>query len=195
MIWSLLDRRDDCATFQLRSNEETRAKWPHEFEATYVVTVGETLTTALTVKNIDRSTFTFEAALHSYFTVGDVRKIRVRGLEGASYLDRLQPGRRFTQAGEPITFTAETDRTYVNTESAITIDDPVLSRSIRIEKSGSRSTVVWNPWIDKARSMPDFGDDAWTGMVCIETANAAENAITLSPSDSDTITSTVSLAR
>lgn len=28
--------------------------------------------------------------------------------------------------------------------------------------------VVWNPWTDKAKRMPDFGDDEYKNMICIE---------------------------
>ena len=28
--------------------------------------------------------------------------------------------------------------------------------------------VVWNPWIDKARAMSDFGDEEYKRMVCVE---------------------------
>jgi glucose-6-phosphate 1-epimerase len=29
--------------------------------------------------------------------------------------------------------------------------------------------------------MADFGDDEWPGMVCVEPANAAEDAVTVAP--------------
>jgi len=50
-----------------------------------------------------------------------------------------------------------------------------------VGKSGSATTVVWNPWVAKAKAMPDFGDDEWTGMLCVETANAMDGAVTLAP--------------
>ena len=46
----------------------------------------------------------------------------------------------------------------------------------------SRSTIVWNPWIKRAIEMPDFGDEEWPGMLCVETANARAQAVTLGPS-------------
>ncbi len=50
-----------------------------------------------------------------------------------------------------------------------------------MEKRGSDVTVIWNPWIAKAHAMPDFGDDEWPRMVCIETCNAADHPVTLHP--------------
>ncbi len=46
-------------------------------------------------------------------------------------------------------------------------------------KQGSASAVVWNPWIDKARRMPDFGDDEYRGMICVETTNADRDRVSL----------------
>lgn len=149
--------------------------------ARHAITIDETLSLRFAVENRGASPVSYEAALHSYFSVGDIRRVEVVGLEEAEFLDRLKPGARYRQDDRPITFAAETDRTYVNTESTVTIVDPVLNRRIVNRKSNARSAIVWNPWIDKAKAMKDFGDDEWQGMLCIETANVGENAITLPP--------------
>jgi D-hexose-6-phosphate mutarotase len=60
-----------------------------------------------------------------------------------------------------------------------------------VEKAGSNATVVWNPWIAKAKAMPDFGDDEWPGMLCIETCNVQQYAITLAPGESHTMIATI----
>jgi D-hexose-6-phosphate mutarotase len=57
-----------------------------------------------------------------------------------------------------------------------------------VEKQGSASTVVWNPWITKARQMPDFGDEEYERMVCVESGNVASNSINLPPGGSSTLT-------
>ena len=98
---------------------------------------------------------------------------------------------RKTQADAPITIAAETDRLYLNTPAAVTLTDPGFGRRIRVSKTGSLATVVWNPWIAKSRAMPDFGDDEWPGMICIETANAADNAVTLPPGGRHTMTARI----
>jgi len=67
---------------------------------------------------------------------------------------------------------------YVNTVSECVIEDDKLKRQIHITKSGSRSTVVWTPWVDKAGKMGDMGQpDGWREMVCVESANALDNAV------------------
>lgn len=180
-------------SMSLESNEKTRQLWPADFVARHVVTFGRTLTMSLIVANTGTSPARFEAALHTYYTVGDIRQVHVSGLEDATYLDRLRPGERFGQDDQPIRFGGETDRTYIDSTATVTIHDPVLKRRIMVEKMGSKSTVVWNPWIAKAKAMPDFGDDEWPGMLCIETANAADNAITLPPGGQHAMTAQISV--
>lgn len=169
------------AVLMLRTNEQTRATWPHDAELRYSVTVGPTLTMSLRVCNTGKDPFRFEEALHAYFTVADVRHVTVRGVEGVTYIDKA-PGAappRATQGVGPITITGETDRVYLATRGACVLEDPGFARRVTVEKLGSDATVVWNPWIAKAAAMPDFGDDEWTEMICIETANVGESAVEL----------------
>ena len=93
----------------------------------------------------------------------------------------------------PVTFTGETDRVYSST-AAITLTDPALGRTLRVEKENSANTVVWNPWVGKAAAMADFGDDEWPQMVCIEAANAFDDAVTLQPGESHRLTQRIVLA-
>lgn len=140
-------------------------------------TIGRALDMELEARS--KTAFTFEEALHTYFRVGDVRRVSVEGLENVHYLDKTDAFRRKTQPPEAIRITGETDRVYLNTRAACIVRDPVLERTIRIEKEGSDTTVVWNPWIAKAKAMPDFGDDEWPEMICVETANVGDSSIRL----------------
>jgi len=169
------------AAFRLASDERTRALWPFDFELRYRVAVGHTLTLTLEVENTSPQPFEFEDALHTYFAVSDVRQTSTTGLENAGYIDKTDAQQRKTQGAEPIVITAETDRVFENTRKTCIVDDPGLHRKITVEKSGSQTTVVWNPWIAKSAAMADFGDDEWPKMLCIETANAAANTLTLDP--------------
>ena len=179
---------DVVLTFELSDSKETRASaWPHAFVARYVVTVGASLTLALQVTNRDPFAVTIEEALHTYLRVRDIEAVEIGGLEGTSFLDRLTtPEASPGQAG-PVRFTGETDRIYLNTEAAVTVFDRASGRCVNIAKHGSGSTVVWNPWATKAAAMADFGDDEWTGMVCVETCNVRAAAVTLAPGASHTM--------
>jgi glucose-6-phosphate 1-epimerase len=165
----------------------------HNLVLAYELRLGRGLLMALTVTNPAEVPTTFEQALHTYFAVGDVRKVSVAGLEGAIYVDKVDGAKRKTQTDALITIAGETDRLYLDTGAAVTLEDPGLGRRIRVEKAGSRSTVVWNPWVEKSKAMPDFGDDEWARMICIETANAADNAVTIPPHASHTMTAVISV--
>ncbi|MEM7627365.1 MAG: D-hexose-6-phosphate mutarotase [Planctomycetota bacterium] len=149
-------------------------------------TFGPNLTVRLIVTNTSDTDQTFESALHTYLTLGDIHQASVTGLEHAEYVDHLQSQERLNQGDAPITFTAETDRVYQNTPATCVLHDPAMKRKITVEKLGSLSTVVWNPWIDKSKRLSDFGDDEYLGMCCIETANIAEHAVTLAPGEAHT---------
>lgn len=157
--------------------------FPHAFELAFTVTVGASLEMELAVRNTGTAAFSFEEALHSYFAVGDVRDVRVRGLGGVKYLDRMQGLKECTQEADEVVFEGETDRVYLNAQSTCEIVDPKLERCIAVAKERSNATVVWNPHKAKAKAMPDFGDKEWPGMVCIETANVGASAVTLKPGE------------
>lgn len=164
--------------------------WPYQYEARMVVLFSDReLSLELTVENKDEQEFTYEEALHTYLAVDDVKNVKISGLDGARYLDKVAVDWA-TQEGD-VTITEETDRVY-NSTGAVTVDDGV--RKLKITKEGSANTVVWNPWIDKSAAMPDFGDDEWPGMICIEAANALDDAITLQPGETHTLVQRVSIA-
>jgi D-hexose-6-phosphate mutarotase len=177
----------------LASGPGARPPLPRTLPLAFELRLGGTLSMALTVTNPGAAPSTFEEALHTYLAVGDVRRVTVAGLGSATYLDKVDGAKRKTQAEDLVTIDGETDRLYLDTEAAVTLTDPVLGRRVNVAKTGSRSSVVWNPWVAKSRAMPDFGDDEWPGMICIETANAADNAVTLPPHASHTMTAALSV--
>lgn len=192
--WRLREAReeDGAATLVLELTDADVAdlpaagSWPHPFTATLTATFAAELTVALEVHNTGQAELTYEEALHTYFAVEDVRAIAVQGLDGAGYLDKAPdaPAPRAVQRGA-VTFTGETDRVYDTAATAVIVDQ---DRSIGISKDGSANTVVWNPWVDKAAAMADFGDEEWPEMVCVETANALDAAITLAPGERHVMT-------
>jgi glucose-6-phosphate 1-epimerase len=179
------------ALLELTAQAAARGGFPHELALELTVGVGRALRLTLATRNVDSAAARFEAALHSYLAVSDARQIVVSGLEGVSYVDKTAGMAR--KPGEPtsITIGAETDRAYLGTRSSVTIEDPGWRRRIVVSKSGSATTVVWNPWTLKAKAMPDFGDDEWAGMICVETANAMSDAVTLAPGATHAMTATL----
>ncbi len=150
-----------------------------------VVDFGSQLAVDLVVANDGSASFDFEAALHTYLRVGDVRQVRVDGLDGAGYVDRVAGGAEPTQRG-PVTFAGETDRVY-RYPGPVTVVDPVLDRRLHVTTSGAACTVVWNPGAAKAAGMADLGDDEWPEFVCIEAAAVREAAVRLEPGQRHTV--------
>jgi glucose-6-phosphate 1-epimerase len=187
------ERREEgvALSFKLLPNQTTRDLGFDHFVLVYEVVVGATLSLALEVENVGDSPLLFEEALHAYYSVSDVKKIEVSGLEDTDYLDRADNAKPRHQGAGAIRFAGETDQLHLNTTSPVTISDLAWQRRIVIEKRGSKSTVVWSPWIAKAARMPDFGDEEWPHMVCVEPANAATNAVTVQPGGTHTVGMTV----
>jgi len=159
------------------------------FTAEYLVTVSDTLMLELAVTNQSRDeAFTFEDCLHSYFEVGDVTAMSIAGLKGMKYLDKVSNFAKKTETSANIRISSEVDRIYLDTSRGVELLDPSLGRKIRVEKRGSKSTAIWNPWIAKAQQMPDFGNDEYQRMVCIESGNVAANQISLPPGETSTLT-------
>jgi glucose-6-phosphate 1-epimerase len=167
--------------FGLSSSATTQATWPHPFGLRYRVTFGVTLDLLLEVENQAAEAVTFQEALHTYCRVGDVERVTVYGLEAATYIDKTDGMRRKVEGPGGTRIHALTDRLYVDTRARCVLDDPTLGRRLLIEKEGSDSTVVWNPGRETARAMADLGEDEWRSMLCVETANAADNAVRLAP--------------
>ena len=147
----------------------------------YLVTLGETLTAVLSVTNESGHPMTFENCLHTYVAVGDIGAVTVKGLEGRTYLNQPTGFTRHTDTAEALRVAEEVDRCYLDTRDTVEIHDAAWRRVIRVEKEGSLSTVVWNPWIAKAKAMPDFGDEEYRTMLCVESGNVVDNALTLAP--------------
>jgi D-hexose-6-phosphate mutarotase len=170
------------------------AAQPYAFTATYQVTVGSSLTLSLEVLNTGPDALAFEEALHTYFAVQDIHAVHISGLEETDYLDKVGGTTTRHQGSDAIRFTGETDRVYLQTQATCTIHDPGRRRRIVVAKHASDATVVWNPWVAKAQAMPDFGDDEWPGMVCVETANVNVHGVTLAAGGRHTMTATIDVA-
>jgi D-hexose-6-phosphate mutarotase len=173
----------------LNDDERSRAIWNRPFRLECRMTVGEVLDVELVTTNTGTLPFTITEALHTYFRIGDIGAIEVLGLDGAAYADSADGSKRKKQSGA-VRFNGEVDRVFLNTETDCSIVDSTLRRRIDICKSGSHSTVVWNPWSQKAGQLADLGsapsdEGSWRQMVCIESANALDNALTLAPGQSN----------
>jgi D-hexose-6-phosphate mutarotase len=180
-------------TLILADSAATKALWPYSFRATIKVTLGEKLTLTLKVQNTGNEPFTMTEALHTYFHVGNASQVTIEGLEGCTYLDGLNQNAPVVQKEKLIEIKKEENRRYLNTTATCIVNDPVLGRKIRVEKKNSNTTVVWNPWEATAKSMPDFADEGFHTMVCVEAANAFSNAVTVQPGEEHEISTSIKI--
>ena len=154
--------------------------------------LGETLTVRLSAANTasgpEARPFLIEEALHAYLQVGDIHQVSIEGLVGTEYLDKPDGFRRKTQTDPEIRFTGEIDRPYLNTTAPVTLMDPALGRRLVLTKTNSHTTVIWNPAAELTAKLPDLAPDGWEHFACMETANAAENAVMLEPGQAYTMT-------
>lgn len=182
-----------CVSLSTVSDESTRRWWPFDFRLEYRITVGTSLRLELVVTNTGQSTLRFEEALHAYFKVSDVERVRLSGLNGAAYLDNRDGNREKIQAGD-LNLLKQTDNAYEDATGSVEIIDPLRGRILKTEKQGSASTIVWNPWSDGASSMSDLGDLEWRGMLCAEGGNILTSAINLDAGQSHAMTITIEVA-
>ena len=184
---------DGCVEIKLAlaPNEAARGLGYAGFRLRFRVTIGSDLEMELETRNDAKEPLTYEEALHTYLAVADIRQVSVSGLEGTAYIDKTDGFKRKKLDNELLRITKETDQVHLSTKATCVVHDPVRNRRIIVEKSGSDSTVVWNPWIDKTKGMSDMAPDDWKGMICVETANAADNPILLPPGTSHKLTALI----
>ncbi len=161
--------------------EAQRALWPHAADLSLAVTLGKTLRLVMTTRNTGGEPIVITQALHTYFHVGDIASVRVEGLDGCDYIDKAVSGDpRIRQEG-PILIDREVNRIYLGCPGAVAIVDESLGRRILIDKSGSASYVVWNPWAETGAKFGDMGPDGYRKMLCVETTNAWTDTATIAP--------------
>ena len=141
--------------------------------------MGTTLDLALEVENRSRETVTFQEALHTYCLVGDVELVTVHGLDDVTYIDKADGMRRKVEGSGGARIRNLTDRVYLDTRARCVVETLPGNGGSVVDKEGSDSTVLWNPGRETAQNMADLGEDEWRSMVCVETANAADNAVRL----------------
>lgn len=203
--------------FALGPNELSRSLGFDHFKVGYRVTVGRKLTLELGVQNdsgnggargggpaaataakdqaAEGAPLVFEEALHTYYAVADARRVSIDGLGGVTYIDKVDGFKQKVQPPGPLRFEGRTDRPYLSTEATCVLHDPAGGRRITVAKSGSRSTVVWNPWQEFTAGMKDMEPDAWLHMTAIETANVGEDAVTLKAGETHTMRADVSIEK
>jgi glucose-6-phosphate 1-epimerase len=160
--------------------------------------IGRALEQALTTVNLSRENVRFTQAFHTYFKVGDARRVTIRGLDSLTYSDKFDDFNVHTQRGDwslsdPRDL-GRSDRIYMNTGNHFEMIDPALSRRVTLETKGSNTLVAWNPGADEVKRFADIPHDRWTDFVCLEAANCGQEVIELGTDDSHVLQQTISVS-
>ncbi|WP_137822275.1 D-hexose-6-phosphate mutarotase [Pseudomonas sp. D(2018)] len=184
--WELLNIDTNGTTVHMAFAVDSRSPllpgWPHAAKLRLDIRLGEALQVSLTSHNLGDTPLAISQALHSYFAISDIREVEVEGLDGCPYIETLEDWQLRKQQGN-IAFSGETDRIYLKTPSRMSIVDRAWKRRIQLDVEGSASAVVWNPWVGKAKRLSQFAEDAWQGMLCIETARVMDDILVLKPGE------------
>ena len=155
------------------------------------IRMGSSLEVAIESTNLGDDQLLASGALHSYFRVGDVRQIIIKGLEDTDYLDTVGQHTNRHQTGV-IEIDREVDR-YYDSSAAVRLEDPSKERTILIDKENSPSTVVWNPWIEKAAALGDLPNEDYLAFACVETAVTNDRAVALSKGETHRFATRISV--
>ncbi|MEI8362031.1 MAG: D-hexose-6-phosphate mutarotase [Betaproteobacteria bacterium] len=178
---------------EMKQTEVAKKQLSYPFQLTLEITIGNYLRLELTTKNLANEPFMIGEAFHTYFNVSDVKNTHITGLENLVYSDKVEGYVRNVQHG-PLKFEGEFDRVYINSDEDCIIRDSGFNRAIRVAKSGSNTTVIWSPGAEKVAQMGDMGAaEEWRKMLCVESANAMENSVTIFPGESHTMVTEYSL--
>jgi glucose-6-phosphate 1-epimerase len=158
------------ALFRIRDSDATRALWPHPFRASVRVTLDEALSTSITIENTGNEAFPFQCALHTYLRVGDLRKVTVEGLEGATYQDRTAKAAQRRERRRPLRIAGEVDRIYVARPGRLRVRDESRDRTILVDRAGFGDVVIWNPGAEKARASIGLAEGEYLTMLAVEAA-------------------------
>jgi glucose-6-phosphate 1-epimerase len=196
--WQIESIVDDEAgvvvSMSMESDEQTRRWWPAEFRLVYRVVFGPELNLELVCTNTGKTDLRFEEALHAYNRVANVANVRLQGLDRMHFLDNTDSNMEKVQHGD-VKISSETDNAFLGTQNDVELIDPELRRHIRLRKTNSLTTVVWNPWREGAARLTDLGDGEWTQFLCVEASNILASSVSLAPGEEHRMTAVLSAAK
>jgi glucose-6-phosphate 1-epimerase len=157
----------------------TRELWPHRFQCElHVLLEGSTLEIALSVSNFGDKPFSFTGALHSYFSVGDIARVTLAGLDGVEFRDAAHGNAIARQAAARMPIRGEVDSVFHSVLRPVVIEEGADRVSIR--NVGFMDAVVWNPGAELCATLQDMKPDAYREMLCVEAA-AVRDTVSLAP--------------
>jgi glucose-6-phosphate 1-epimerase len=172
------DTRTDIRFWQ--ETDGTDIGFPHKARVELLVSVGETLIVSLTTQNQSDTPFLISQALHTYFKCDDINQVKVHGITGACYQDKLTQQNLYVPSD--FNFNREIDWVVQDQGEPVGFTG-VGKHAIKLTRMGSRSLVVWNPWIAKSKTLSHFHAQEYLKMFCVETANTSEDSRLVKPNE------------
>lgn len=189
LLWQIeetktLNNGETQIILSLTESKETIKLWPHEFKLLLTINVGKTLKLSLQTLNTGKKNFKITQALHAYFAVEDIHQTKILGLNEISYLDKVDGATESGLQKDVVRISKEVDRIYLDVPPQLSLTDESSKRVVTIKANGSKTAIIWNPWINISQQSGDLVDDAYKRFVCIETANAVEDILEIKPGKS-----------
>jgi len=188
-LWELVEKAEggeaSTAVFSFKPTDAELVKALAGLVPQFTVRIaGEQLSMDLKMTNVGAETAKFTAALHTYFSVSDIAKLRISGvLDTCRFADNLQ-ARKMCDPAKIAEIDKEVDRIYQAAAGGpVVLHDAGTGVSLEISQRGFQDVVLWNPWIEKAKRLADLPDDGYTKFVCVEAA-AALTPLFVAPGES-----------
>lgn len=168
--------RTDIRLYLITDGNDTG--FPYQARVELLISIGASLVMSLKTDNLDERPILISQAMHTYFKCDDIADVRVHGLKGACYNDKVTGKNGYI----PSEFSIDRETDWIVQESGqpIGISESGKPR-VKMTRIGSRSVVLWNPWTEKSRTLSHFQDDDYRRMICVETTNATEDSRLIKP--------------
>ena len=88
----------------------------------------------------------------------DIHDVYVEGFGSTDCKDSLTKS-EYKESNEKVSIESEVDRIYVNAKDEIALNLKIQNQTLKIKKNGFPDIVLWNPWIEKSKTMSDMGID------------------------------------
>ena len=164
VAWTVGSISDTSVTMTLEPDDYTKAIWDQPFKCTFTVTLqADQLDTKMLIENTGTEPWSFQAALHSYFTVSALDNLEIAGSwKGKEFLNKLvgENGETQTEERDVLTITEEYDRVYTGVSDPVLNDKGTQKKLTILNTAGWEDTVLWNP----------FGNEkmGYNNFVCVE---------------------------
>lgn len=177
-------------TLSLKSDDETKKLWPHDFELEMKISVSMKLNLKLTTKNTGGEPFEFSCGFHPYFLVRNRDDAVLKGFAGTKALDVAEA--KEAVFSDEIVVDRALDHVFTmkaEPKHEYAILDKALHRALAMVSTGNDMSVVWN--CGEGNPLKDFADDDWRKYVCVEPVSDWPGGRILAPGEKHSLTAAI----